>query len=82
MLNRLASWLFRLTERPKLVQPKQSSDTAFKPLGFTKAYRQGTLSNEQHIRLLEEVRQYGRAWLRHEASEFIGPYLARTMGKN
>jgi hypothetical protein len=36
-------------------------------LGYTKAYRQGTLSNEQHLRLVEEIRLYGRAWLKHEA---------------
>jgi hypothetical protein len=50
-------------------------------LGFTKAYRQGTLSNEQHIRLLEEIRQYGRAWLRHEAEEFVFGWIANQDGR-
>ena len=40
-------------------------------LGYTVAYRQGTLSNEQLAGLMEEVRQYGRAWLRHEATGFV-----------
>ena len=45
-------------------------------LGLTVAYRQGTLSNEQLTRLLEEVRQYGRAWLRHEAEEFVRDWVS------
>lgn len=43
-------------------------------LHFEKAYRSGALSNEQQLRLLEEVRQYGRAWLRHEAEGLVRSY--------
>lgn len=46
--------------------------------GLTVAWRCGELTIDQHLMLLEEVRQYGRAWLRHEASEFIKPFAARS----
>src|SRR5208283_43254 len=52
-------------------------------LGFTEAYRQGALSNEQIVNLLDEVRQYGRAWLRHEAEEFTRSYsVSRNDGRS
>lgn len=43
-------------------------------LGFSNSYRQGALSHEQLLRLVEEIRLYGRAWLRHEAEECIFAY--------
>lgn len=49
-------------------------------LGFTVAFRQGTLSNEQLTRLLDEVRQYGRAWLRHEAEGFVKQFSRGERG--
>ncbi len=42
--------------------------------GWTSRYREGRLTGRQHLTLLEDVRQYGRAWLRHEAEAFFGRY--------
>lgn len=46
-----------------------------KQLGFTRRWREGRLTNRQVLKLLEEVRLYGRAWLRHEAEEFVRYHL-------
>ena len=40
-------------------------------LGLTARYRQGKLTRKQARTLLEAIRQYGRAWLRHEAEAFM-----------
>jgi hypothetical protein len=45
-----------------------------KQRGWTARYRDGRLTGRQHPALLEDVRQYGRAWLRHEAEAFFGRY--------
>lgn len=42
--------------------------------GLSAPYRANTLTIDQHLRLLEEIRQYGRSWLRHEAGEFVRSY--------
>lgn len=42
--------------------------------GWSKAWTEGRLTGRQHLQLLEDVRQYGRAWLRHEAEAFFGRY--------
>lgn len=39
--------------------------------GWMGRFRRGLLSQDQHRRLLRAIRAYGRAWLRHEASEFL-----------
>jgi hypothetical protein len=43
-------------------------------LGLSAAYRHDELSDRQALDLLEAVRQYGRAWLRHEAEQLIRVY--------
>lgn len=50
--------------------------------GWTVAYRNGELTGPQHVDLLEEIRQYGRDWLRHEAEQFAKHYLARSVEGN
>ncbi len=48
-------------------------------LGFTRQFRRGELSGKQHLELLESIREYGRAWLRHEAQAFADRYLAHDV---
>jgi hypothetical protein len=40
-------------------------------LGYTRAWRENRLTGRQHLKLLEAIRQYGRAWMRHEAESFF-----------
>ncbi len=42
--------------------------------GWTRRWREGRLTGRQHLQLLEDVRQYGRQWMRHEAEAFFGRY--------
>lgn len=35
--------------------------------GWTAAYKRGELTGQQHLELLQDVRQYARDWMRHEA---------------
>ena len=44
--------------------------------GWLKRWREGRLTGQQHLTLLEDVRQYGRAWLRHEMGGFFEHYGA------
>ncbi len=44
--------------------------------GWTKRWREGRLTDRQHLQLLEDIRQYGRQWMRHEAEAFFGRYGA------
>lgn len=46
--------------------------------GWTSAYKRGELTQAQHRDLLEAIRQYGRAWLRHESEQFVSVELGRT----
>lgn len=46
-----------------------------KQRGWTRAYWAGELTGGQHLELLDGVRNYGRAWLRHEAEQFARVYL-------
>ncbi len=42
--------------------------------GWTREWRSGLLTGKQHLSLLEDIRQYGRSWLRHEAEAFFDQY--------
>lgn len=42
--------------------------------GWTRIYGDGGLNGRQHLNLLEDVRQYGRQWFRHEAESFFDRY--------
>ncbi len=42
--------------------------------GWTGEYARGALSGRQRLRLLEDIRRYARAWLRHEAEAFFKQY--------
>ncbi len=42
--------------------------------GWTSQYARGALSGRQRLRLLEDIRRYARAWLRHEAEAFFNQY--------
>lgn len=48
-------------------------------LGFTAAYRKHELTQAQRKQLFEEIRQYGRAWLRHEAEQFVAHHVPRPV---
>ena len=39
--------------------------------GWTREFRDDELTGEQHIELLGAVRDFGRAWLRHESEAFL-----------
>lgn len=47
---------------------------ALRQRGWSKQWRTGQLTGKQHLGLLEDIRQYGRAWLRHEAEAFFDHY--------
>ncbi len=42
--------------------------------GWTGQYARGALTGRQRLRLLEDIRRYTRAWLRHEAEAFFRQY--------
>ncbi len=42
--------------------------------GWTAAFRRGELTDRQHRMLLEDVRQYAREWMRHEAEVLFASY--------
>ncbi len=42
--------------------------------GFTSAWKRSELSGKQHLNLLEDVREYSRQYLRHEAESFFDQY--------
>jgi hypothetical protein len=46
-----------------------------KRLGWTSRYRKGQLSGTEHLQLLEAIRAFSKAWLRHEAESFSRLYL-------
>ncbi len=48
--------------------------TVLRGRGWTVAFRRDELTGRQHLSLLEDVRQYGRSWLRHEAEAFFDRY--------
>lgn len=50
--------------------------------GWTKRFREGKLTERQCVRLLEDVRLYGRAWLRHEAEGVFGASLSGHLGRS
>src|SRR5271157_3568464 len=72
-------------ERSKPVMPRSQTTKAssaesilqhcLKRLGFTRRWREGRLTNRQILKLLEKIRLYGRAWLRHEAEELARSHL-------
>lgn len=47
---------------------------ALRRLGWSREWRSGELTERQRLRLLDAIRQYGRAWLRHEAEQFFREY--------
>lgn len=42
--------------------------------GWTRLYGEDGLTGRQHLSLLDDVRQYGRQWMRHEAESFFDRY--------
>jgi hypothetical protein len=42
--------------------------------GWTADWKAGSLTDRQRLQLLEDIRQYGRRWLRHEVESFFGRY--------
>ena len=42
--------------------------------GWTRLYGEDGLTGQQHLSLLDDVRQYGRMYLRHEAESFFDRY--------
>lgn len=58
---------------PRRIHKASSADailsTVLRRLGWTAAWRDETLTAAQRLELVDAVRQYGRAWLRHEAEQ-------------
>lgn len=52
-----------------------------KRMGWTARYKKGLLDGPEHLRLLEAVRSFCKAWLRHEAEQFAREYLGRKEPK-
>ena len=48
--------------------------------GWLRRYRAGTLTQNQHRRLLDDVRLHAREWLRHEAEQFLRHHLPASAG--
>ncbi len=48
--------------------------------GWTREYGKGELTGRQHLNLLDDVRQYSRMWMRHEAESFFDRYGADIDG--
>lgn len=44
-------------------------------LGWTRKFNEGRLRGKSYLKILNEIRDYGRAWLRHEARVFARHYL-------
>ncbi len=42
--------------------------------GWTSLYRRGELTSTRRLKLLSDMREYGRAWLRHEAAELFAAH--------
>jgi hypothetical protein len=42
--------------------------------GWTKRWRAGRLTGKQRLAILEDIREYGRAWFHHEAMVFLKAY--------
>ncbi len=42
--------------------------------GWTRAHREDQLTDHQRLKLLGDMREYGRAWLRHEAAELFAAH--------
>jgi hypothetical protein len=64
---------------PKSRTHKASSAEAIlahvlKQRGWTRRWDAGRLTDRQRLRLLEDIRLYGRQWLRHEAESFFERY--------
>jgi hypothetical protein len=52
-----------------------------KQRAWTARWRDGKLTDRQRRQLLEDVRQYGRAWMRHEAESFFAEYGDEGSGR-
>ncbi len=50
--------------------------------GWSRQWRDGHLTAKQSLGLLEDIRQYGRAWLRHEAEAFFDHYGVEDESRN
>ncbi len=50
--------------------------------GWSRQWRDGELTGKQSLSLLEDIRQYGRAWLRHEAEAFFDHYGVDDESRN
>lgn len=58
----------RLTSKPASAEAILSH--VLRKLGWTARYNKGQLDGAEHLRLLEAVRAFSKAWLRHEAESF------------
>jgi hypothetical protein len=50
--------------------------------GWTARFRDGKLSDKRRLIVLEDIRLYGRRWMRHEAEMFFGRYGDDAQNRN
>jgi hypothetical protein len=63
----------RLTSKPASAEAILAH--VLKRMGWTARYRKGQLSGHEHLQLLEAIRAFSKAWLRHEAEQFARDQL-------
>lgn len=77
----------RSIERKLAIHPRKTSKAfsagsilrhVLRSKGWSREFRRGELNGEQHLEVLEAIREYARAWLRHEAEQFAEHYLDTT----
>lgn len=58
----------RLTSKPASAEAILSH--VLKKLGWTARYNKGQLSGPEHLQLLEAIRAFSKAWIKHESEQF------------
>lgn len=72
--GRAGSTRFAKTKIHKASSAEAIVQHCLRQRGWSKAWTEGRISDLRKRRLLGDVRQYGRAWMRHEAESFLGRY--------
>jgi hypothetical protein len=69
--------------KKRLSKPSSAENilrTVLRELGYTSKYKKGQLSGPQHLEIVDAIRSFARAWLRHEAEQFAQNYLGDDRG--
>jgi hypothetical protein len=51
-----------------------------KKLGWTARYNKGQLDGHERLRLLEAIRAFSKAWIRHESERFVEVHFRKQDG--